>query len=238
MLCTNPSCLLVSQQAVLSPSRLPGGRRRLASPMAPCAMASAQPRACLHPSELGAAGVAALGAKAGRERAGLARAGRVAIPRGRVVPLGCGRAPLRRGRALSPRGRRGGMALHVRLGSFHPTGSTPGVFRPGLSGTRLPARAWALHEGGSRWCTACLVGHVPSLVALTLRAGSRRTGALTVCQGRAGPVVERWETAPADDAAGLCRAPGSGSARCLVQPPRRDVSSLARRVRGQPVAVP
>src|SRR5712692_7779971 len=130
------------------------------------------------------------------------------------------------------------MAIHLLSGSFHVTLSTPGVFLPWFSVTRLTARALPLYEWVSRCCKACTLCHLPSFVALTIRACSRRTVSVTVFHGMECQSVEMWETAPAEYSAIICIVPLIGSSSSLVNPHRREVCPLSRRVMLQPVSVP
>lgn len=62
------------------------------------------------------------------------------------------------------------MAIALLTGSVQVTLSTPGVFLPWFSVTRLTARALPLYEWVSRCCKACTLCHLPTFVALTIRA--------------------------------------------------------------------
>src|SRR6266446_4296524 len=162
----------------------------------------------------------------------------IGIPRGRFFPLGFGMYTRRSGRVLYPRCCIWCMAIHLLSGSFQVTLSTPGVFLPGFSVTRLTARALPLNEWVSRCCKACTLCHLPTFVACTIRACSRRTCSLTIFHGMECQSVRMWETAPAEDSAVICIASWIGSSRSLVHPHRREVSPLARRVMLQPVSAP
>src|SRR5215471_4844559 len=130
------------------------------------------------------------------------------------------------------------MAILFSSGSFQVTLSTPGVFLPWFSVTRLTARALPLNEWVSKCCKACTLCHLPAFAPRTIPASSRRTFSLTVFHGMECQSIKMWETAPAEDSAVIGIAPLIGSSSALVHPHRREVSSLSRRVISQPVSVP
>ena len=68
-----------------------------------------------------------------------------------------------------------GKALAVRRVTENQGKCTPGVFLPWFSVTRLTANAFPLKEWVSRRCKAFTLPHLPSCVAFTIRAWSRRT---------------------------------------------------------------
>src|SRR5712692_7962557 len=121
----------------------------------------------------------------------------IGIPRGRFFPLGFGMYTRRSGRVLYPRCCIWCMAIHLLSGSFQVTLSTPGVFLPWFSVTRLTARALPLNEWVKSRCKALTLPHLFSFVALTIRAWSRRTLWLTLCQSMACQSVTPWKDAPA-----------------------------------------
>ncbi len=190
----------------MSPSSIHCGRVPFESTVAHCAIASAQPRSFLNPYEFGSASVSAMGSRACRYNACMALSCIVGIPRGRFFPLGFGMYTRRSGRGLYPRCCIWCMAIHLLSGSFQVTVSTPGVFLPGFSVTRLTARALPLNEWVSRCCKACTLCHLPAFVACTIRACSRRTCSLTIFHGMECQSVRMWETAPAEDSAVICIA--------------------------------
>src|SRR4030095_3850219 len=67
------------------------------------------------------------------------------------------------------------MARDFSFGVFQISPSTPGVFLPLFSVTRLIAKALALKERVKRRCKALTLPHRLACVAFTIRACSRRT---------------------------------------------------------------
>src|ERR1700687_2663349 len=83
--------------------------------------------------------------------------------------------PLRGGRGESPRLFNDAIALVFAPGVFHVTLSTPGVFLPSFSVTRLTAIALPLNEWVSNHCQAFTLLCLPPCVAFTIRVCSRLT---------------------------------------------------------------
>src|SRR5215470_8489925 len=81
-------------------------------------------------------------------------------------------------------------------GVFHTSPSTPGVFLPLFSVTRLIASTLALHERVKRRCKALTLPHRLACVAFTIRACSRRTFRYTLFHLSVDQVTRASENAP------------------------------------------
>src|SRR5215213_2565641 len=119
----------------------------------------------------------------------------VGMPSGRILPLLFGIETRLSGCGLYPRCFSLSMACCFAAGVFQVSLSTPAVRFPWFSVTRLTARALPLNEWVSRRCKAFTFPHLPSFVAFTIRAWSRRTFWLTCCQCMACQSSIAWETA-------------------------------------------
>ncbi len=108
--------------------------------------------------------------------------------------------------------------------------STPGVFLPWFSVTRLTARALPLNEWVSRRCRALTLPHLPCCVALTIRAWSRRTLRWTADQSMVAQLTSLWEAAPANVFAVICLASLICLPSFLVLKDQTEVCSFSRGV--------
>src|ERR1700680_3262170 len=97
------------------------------------------------------------------------------MPRGLVRPFFFRRKPPRSGGGEYPRLFNDAIALVFALGVFQMTLSTPGVFLPLFSVTRLTASALPLNEWVSSHCKAFTLLCLPACVHFTIRACSRLT---------------------------------------------------------------
>jgi hypothetical protein len=113
-------------------------------------------------------------------------------------------------------------------GVFQVTLSPPGVFLPWFSVPRRTARALPLNEWVSRRCRAFTLPHLPSCVALTIRAWSRRTWRWTADQSMARQFTSLWEAAPANVFAVICFASLLCLPSFLVTKDQTEVGSLSR----------
>ena len=105
----------------------------------------------------------------------MARSRIVGMPRGRLaVALRDVDAPQRAG-LVAPLPQVAATAVAFFAGVSQVTPSTPGVVLPWFSVTRRTARALPLNEWVSRCCKALPCPSLPSCVAFTIRAWSRRT---------------------------------------------------------------
>jgi len=116
------------------------------------------------------------------------------------------------------------MALIFLRGVFQVTLSTPGVFLPWFSVTRLTARALPLNEWVKRRGLALTLPHLFSCVAFTILAWSRRTVWLTFCQSMACQSVTPWKDVPVASPSGDGSLAGIAAVICF--------SSLGRLVKG------
>src|SRR5258708_29825903 len=109
--------------------------------------------------------------------------------------------------------------------------STPGVVLPWFSVTRLTARALPLNEWVSKCCKAFTLPHLPSCVALTIRAWSRRTLLWAACQSMScQPFTISWEAAPAGCSAVICFVSSIGLLSAFVMKDQMEVCPLSRGV--------
>src|SRR2546427_8039699 len=98
-----------------------------------------------------------------------------AIRGGLVLPFSFAQTTPRTGRGEYPRLFNDAIALVFATGVFHVTLSTPGVFLPSFSVTRLTANALPLNEWVSSHCKAFTLLCLPPCVAFTIRVCSRLT---------------------------------------------------------------
>src|SRR5712692_8562505 len=122
------------------------------------------------------------------------------------------------------------MAVVFCPGVFQVSPSTPGVRLPVFSVTRRTARALPLNEWVSRRCSAFTLPHLPSCVALTIRAWSRRTVRWTVDQLMLCQFTSVWEAAPANVFAVICFASLLCLPSFLVLKDQTEVCSLSCRM--------
>src|SRR5579859_4670957 len=109
--------------------------------------------------------------------------------------------------------------------------STPGVFLPWFSVTRLTASAFALNEWVSKCCNAFTLPHFPSCVAWTIRVCSRLTFLWILRQSMACHSTSSRETAPAVCcSAVICFVSFIGSSNDLVLKDLVEVCPFSRRV--------
>src|SRR5258708_11730427 len=108
--------------------------------------------------------------------------------------------------------------------------STPGVAPPSFSVTRRTANALPLNEWVSRRCKAFTLPHLPSFVAFTIRAWSRRTLWLVAFQSMScHPSTSSWEAAPVLSTV-ICFASLIGLPNSLVMRDHMEVCPLSRGV--------
>src|SRR5579871_1670114 len=113
----------------------------------------------------------------------MARSCSVGMLRGRFLPFFLGMYTRFRAQGWYPRCFRPLMALFLFGGVFQITPSTPAVFLPGFSVTRLTAIALPENEWVSRCCKALTLPHLPSFLAFTRVNARREAGGAQ----RAGP---------------------------------------------------
>src|ERR1700740_259149 len=147
----------------------------LARAMKHCSPASAVERSGLNPYEFGSAVGSATGSRASRCNACIALQRITGMPSGLLLPFFFGIITLRSGRAEYPRLFNDAIALVFAPGVFQMTLSTPGVFLPLFSVTRLTANALPLNELVRSHCKACTLVFLPACVHFTIRACSRLT---------------------------------------------------------------
>src|SRR6266699_6743232 len=120
------------------------------------------------------------------------------------------------------------MAFAFFSGVSQVTLSTPGVFLPWFSVTRLTARALPLNEWVSKRWRAFTFPHLPSCVALTIRAWSRRTLRWTACQSMSCQPWTIWKAAPAERSAVICFVSFVGLLGFLAMKDQMEVCPLSR----------
>lgn len=133
-----------------------------------------------------------------------------------------------RGLGWESRCRSAERAFRFFCGRSQRTWSTPGVFWPWFSVTRLTARALPLIEWVSRRGQAFPFPHRPSCIALTRRAGSRHTGWRAWCPSSSDPSVLPWKDAPTGGPVVRCFSSSIVCSRVLIRKDQAEVRPFSR----------